>query len=154
PQLTKRAQQGEANTTFELALALVMAFYLPIAVGAPFAARWLVVTLFSSQYAPAVPAAIWLANAAVLYAVAHLARSGSIAIGKRHQITVAAGITLALNLGLNAFVIPRYGFVGAAAVTFFTELLEAVVLLRLFMTGAGPLRWRGTFLIPVVSAAA
>ena len=50
---------------------------------------------------------------------------GSIIISTHHEkrMTVMAGIALVFNLALNVLLIPRYGHVGAAAVTTLTELL-------------------------------
>jgi len=145
PDMTRAARRGR-DRTFPLSLALVLAFYLPIALGAPFTARWLVVGLFSARYRAASGAVAWLAGAALFYAAAHLARTAVVAAGRRATITWIAGATLLLNVGLNLAFIPQYGFLGAAAVTFFTELAECAALITVYV--------RSTTVVPVWPALA
>ena len=132
PRLTREVTAGIKTRTFELTLTIALAFYLPIAAGGPFAGRWLVVLLFSDRYRPAAGAVIWLTAAAVPYAIAFIARMGAISVGRRRAITTTAAAALVVNLALNLALIPRHGFVGAAAVTLGTELLEAVILLWVY----------------------
>ena len=50
PRISLARDRSETTRIVELASASLLAFYLPIAIGAPFAADWIVVTLFGSQY--------------------------------------------------------------------------------------------------------
>ena len=151
PRFVREHEEGLERRTFEHCLAFLLAFHLPIAVAAPFTARWVVTLVFGSEYSPAVPAVMWLTSAACLYAVAHLARMASVAVGRRTELTwVAAGV-LALNVVANLAVIPRHGFVGAAAVTFATEALEASLLVGLCLTKRRRLDLR-PLLVPVLAA--
>lgn len=124
------AKQQQAQG-FSVVLGVVLAFYLPIAIGALFTARWVVTTLFGSEYETAADAVKWLTGAGVFYAIAYLARVSSVALGRRREIALTAAAVLVLNVAANLVVIPKYGFNGAAAVTFFSEVVEGVVLLAM-----------------------
>src|SRR5207247_334681 len=78
----------------ELASAVLLAFYLPIAVGAPFGAHWIVVTLFSSRYAAAASVVPVLTAAALFYSIEVLGRMTAIALGHRREIAWITGLTL------------------------------------------------------------
>jgi O-antigen/teichoic acid export membrane protein len=130
--LLARAEGREGRArAFQLPVALLLAFYLPLLVWPVFCSRWLVVTLFSDRYAAAAPAVPWLAASAAFYAAAYLARVSAIAAGRRVALVWIAAVGVAVNVGVNAVVIPRHGFVGAAVVTFASEVLDAALLLVL-----------------------
>lgn len=158
PRIAKQGRSPDttaaAGRSFTLVLGLLLAFYLPLAVGALFTADWLVATLFSDRYADAAAAVKWLTAAGVFYAIAYLARVSSVALGRRRQIAVIAAAVLAANIAGNLVAIPRWGYAGAAAVTFFSEVLEAALLTVVFArTGARPSVDRATA-VPVVAVAA
>lgn len=139
----------EGARSFSLVLSVVLAFYLPIAVGALFTARWIVTTLFGDEFAAATDAVKWLTGAGVFYAIAYLARVSSVALGRRRQIALIAGGVLVLNVVANLIVIPDHGFNGAAAVTFFSEVVEALALLVVF----GPVAKARVVLVPLAATA-
>jgi O-antigen/teichoic acid export membrane protein len=136
-----------------MALALVLALYVPLAVGALFAADWVVTTVFSDRYAAAAPAVKWLTGALVMYGIAYLARTGTIALGRRSGIAQIAVITLVVNVAMNVALIPTYGFEAAAAATFVTEVVDAVLLVILFVRTAGGLKFEGFVATPLVAGA-
>jgi O-antigen/teichoic acid export membrane protein len=153
PRLVRDATDEAAPTrTFELSLAATLAFYLPVAAGAPFTAAWLLETLFGTRYLGAEDAVLWLAAAAVPYGVAHLARMAAVAAGARRAITAVAGGALALNVVLNLVLIPDHGVTGAAAATFVTEVLECGLLLGLYVRRTASLPVSGTVVAPAVAA--
>lgn len=152
PRVAKEGGERRSERSFNLVLAVVLAFYLPLAVGALFTARWVVTALFSSEFAEAADAVKWLTAAGVFYAIAYLARVSTVALGGRRQIAwVAAGV-VALNVVGNIVAIPRYGFTGAAAVTFGSEVVEAAVLLVVFARVSGGLRLGRVVLAPCLAA--
>ena len=131
PLIARARGRAERARAFQLPVALLLAFYLPLLVWPIFCSRWLVVTLFSDRYAAAAPAVPWLAASAAFYAAAYLARVSAIAAGRRAALVWIAAVGVAVNVGVNAVVIPRHGFVGAAVVTFVSEVLDAALLLAL-----------------------
>jgi O-antigen/teichoic acid export membrane protein len=112
-----------------------------------------VTTLFSARYKEAAPAVALLVGATAPYAVAYLSRIAAIALGRMREIAVIAAATFALNVGLNLYAIPEWGFEGAAGVTLATALVEAILLTALVArAGAGIGIGRATA-APVVAAA-
>lgn len=153
PRLVRDAAGREPTRTFELSLAATLAFYLPVAVGAPFTVAWLLEHLFGVRYLVAEGAVLWLAGAAAPYGVAHLARMAAIAAGERRSITAVAASVLALNVALNLALIPDYGVTGAAAATFVTEVTECGLLLALYVRRRTSALLTGTTVAPIAAAA-
>lgn len=151
PRIARSEGGRDATQPFQMALALVLAVYVPIAVGALFAAEWVVTAVFSDRYAAAAPAVKWLTWALVLYGVAYLARTATIALGRRKGIAQIAVVALVINVGLNLILIPRYGFVAAAASTFVTEVVDALLLCVAFARSAGRVRIEPFVLAPLVA---
>jgi O-antigen/teichoic acid export membrane protein len=113
PRMARARAGAETTRTFELTAALLITFYLPIAVGSPFVAEWLVVKLFSARYVEAADIVPALTGAALLYGIAYLARMGALALDRGAPIAWIAAATVAVNVSSNAFAIPRWGFHGA-----------------------------------------
>jgi O-antigen/teichoic acid export membrane protein len=153
PRIARSDGGRDATQPYQMALALAMAVYLPIAIGSLFAADWVVTTVFSERYEAAADAVKWLTGALVLYGVAYLARTATIALGKRNGIAQIATVGLVANIVMNLILIPRYGFEGAAAATFATEVLDAVLLSIFFVRAAGGFKVEGFVLTPVFAAA-
>jgi O-antigen/teichoic acid export membrane protein len=153
PRIARSDGGRDATQPFQMALALALAVYLPLAVGALFAAEWVVTTVFSDRYAAATPAVKWLTWALVLYGIAYLARTATIALGKRSGIAQIATVGLVVNVVLNLVLIPNYGFEGAAVATFVTEVLDALLLMTFFVRAAGGFKLEGFVVTPVFAAA-
>jgi O-antigen/teichoic acid export membrane protein len=153
PRISRARAGAETTRTFELTAGLIFTFYVPIAVGAPFVAEWLVVKLFSDRYAQAADIVPVLTAAALLYGLAYLARMGALALDRGRAIAWIAAATLALNVGVNAFAIPRWGFEGAAWTMLVTEAFEAVLLTGLFIRADGMPRFRKVALVPLLAGA-
>lgn len=148
-----RSDAPVAAQTFEIVLALCLAFYLPLAVVGAFAGDWLVTTIFGERYAPAGAAVLWLTAAGIFYGAGYLARMGCLSLGRRRAIAWAALIALLVNVPLNLVVIPRFGFEGAAVVTLITGVIEAVVLAGVFISANSAVRIRTTLFVPILAAA-
>lgn len=133
PRIARTGAGRDAARTFNLGAAAILTFYLPLAVGYLFAGHWIVDTLFSRTYDQAAAALAWLGAAGALYGVTYLARVGAIALGRRSAITWVAVAALAANLAMNAYAIPRWSGTGAAAATCFTEVVEAALMVIVFL---------------------
>ncbi len=153
PRISRARAGAETTRTFELTAGLIVTFYVPIAVGAPFVAEWLVVKLFSDRYEQAADIVPVLTAAALLYGLAYLARMGALALDRGRAIAWIAAATLALNVGANAFAIPRWGFEGAAWTMLVSEAFEAVLLTGLFIRADGIPRFRRVALVPLLAGA-
>lgn len=154
PRIARSEGGRQATQPFQMALAIVFALYVPLAVGALFAAEWVVTTVFSDRYAAAAPAVKWLTGALLFYGLAYLARTATIALGKRRGIAQIAVAALIINVGLNLILIPRYGFVAAAASTFITEVVDAGLLCVAFARAAGRVQLEPFVLAPLIAGAA
>jgi O-antigen/teichoic acid export membrane protein len=153
PRVARLGPGRASGRTVEVAVAAALAIYLPLAAGAPFAAQWIITGLFSDRYAPAASAVYWLTGAAIFYAMAHLARMAVVGLGQRGAVARVALVALVFNIALNIVVIPRYGFAGAAAATFATEVLEAGLLLGLLYRVNQGLALGSVVAVPVVATA-
>jgi O-antigen/teichoic acid export membrane protein len=153
PRFVRDDRGGRRSRTYELGVAGLLAVYLPVAVGEPFAGRWIVTSLFGARYVSAVPAVGWLTTALIFYGVAHFTRMALIGVGHRREILIVSVVALALNVGANALVIPRHGFVGAAEVTLWTEIVECALLVAYYLRAVGGWRgWRPTA-VPIAATA-
>lgn len=100
---------------------ILLLLALPLAAGAVILGTPLMRLVFGAPFAPAGPALGWLAAALALiflnYPLSFLLISGE------HQNVNAtvAGLAVGVSLGANAWLIPRYGYLGAAAAAVATE---------------------------------
>jgi O-antigen/teichoic acid export membrane protein len=152
PRMTRLGATRETRRIFELACAVVLALLLPVVVALGFASHWVVVTLFSDDFAPASSVVAVLAGATVLYGIAHLARMTLVALGHRRIIAQVAGAAVVVNVALNAWAIPRWSFRGAAWSTLATELLEALLLVTALSRPLGMPRLGRAGLLPALLA--
>lgn len=161
PRLSRASSVQESMDALQQAFATLFLVYLPFAVTTPFAADWIVTTVFSAKYEAAAGVAGVLAIAAVFYAAAHVARIAVIAVGRTKLVAWVAAVALVVNLGANLLLIPSYGFTAAAWITLASAFLEAVLLLaivsalhkavpRLGRIGVVPLAASGVLLILLV----
>lgn len=151
PRIARAGIGTSSRRTTSRVLALALAFYLPIAVGTPFAAKWIIGLLFGSRYADAATAAAWLGAAGVGYAIAYILRIAVIALGRRAVVLQVSLVMLIINVALNLVVIPRYGFVGAAVTTVVTELFEAFALIVVY-TRLNGWPWGRDATVPLVGS--
>jgi O-antigen/teichoic acid export membrane protein len=93
-------------------------------------ARPAIVLLFGSQYGVASTAARLLVIGQAIRFFVALGVITLIAVGRTRAYVVASVVGLAINIGANLVVIPRFSYVGAAWVTVGTELVVAAVLAR------------------------
>jgi O-antigen/teichoic acid export membrane protein len=123
PSLTRQAASAPHTlpAIYERALRYLLALALPIAVGAATLADQIVPFLFKAAYLPAVPAlqiVIWVVP--LMFASEFLGYVVLIA-GDERRAARAVVVRTGFNVVLNLLVVPRYGFLGAAAMTVLTE---------------------------------
>ncbi|OGE73645.1 MAG: hypothetical protein A3C49_00310 [Candidatus Doudnabacteria bacterium RIFCSPHIGHO2_02_FULL_42_25] len=117
-ELTEARRVVQTYTKFMIALGVALT------VGAALLAERLLETLLrTTEFAPAAPA-LWLLVAAVSVLMVY-APVNSIMISQRTKTaTKITGITLAFNLIMNILLVPKFGFVMAAVITLFSELIQ------------------------------
>jgi O-antigen/teichoic acid export membrane protein len=84
-----------------------------------------------------VPVLAWLAPAPLLFGAAYLAAHALLAAGPSRLVLVGSLGALAVNVGLNLVLIPRYGPVGAAAATSVSYAVEIMLLQPVVNARAG-----------------
>jgi len=151
-----RIEKADAhrNDVYETAMLLAYTVSLPVAVGGILTATPLIELVFGADYAPAVPALVWLLPAVPIAAIREIAVVGLIgtAGGERRLIRINA-ICAVFNIAILLPVIPRYGLIGAAVVTVLTEVLRLFVAFRFArLEGFRPPRL-ARFAKPTVAAA-
>ncbi|MCW3000626.1 MAG: flippase [Solirubrobacterales bacterium] len=135
------------------ALEVMALIALPIVAFAAVAARPAVVALFGEDFAPAAGVLPVLMLAFACVCVGHVLGYLSIVVERQRAFVWIALGALALNVGANAVLLPRYGYRAAAWTTLATELLVIVWAGRVTLTGlGGPVR--PARLARVVTAAA
>jgi len=92
-------------------------FVLLLAIGIAALADRFVPLYFGAEYAPVVRPLLWLLPGTIGFAVAKPIVAISRGHGNLRPLIAATGLAAALNLGLNAALIPRYGLAGAAVAT-------------------------------------
>jgi O-antigen/teichoic acid export membrane protein len=153
PAMARASVSADRVRMFEVLIFALLSAYLPLAVLAPFAGRWILIGVFSAEYEDAARVLTVMAASASFYALAHLSRTAAISIGVRRGIVYVAAAAFTFNVGANLIVIPAYGFVGAAWTTLATEVVEAAGFALLFVRAAALPR-AGVFVAPLVASAA
>jgi len=124
------------DAAFEyLAIASLPTLAVALAVGEP-----LTKLLFGAEFTDAaVPLQIFMATF-VLICIGYLVGNLVLVLDLQRRFIRYAGIALVFNVGVNLVVIPEYGFVGAAWVTFATEVLILALASRMVIRklGFGP----------------
>ncbi|NYJ01436.1 O-antigen/teichoic acid export membrane protein [Nocardioides thalensis] len=117
------------RTWAQRALLVVCAVYLPYGVVTALRGDDLVRLLFGADYVHH-GVQLGLAAAPLLFGVMHLGATVLLALRPNPVVLVASLSAVALNIGLNLFLIPRWGITAAAVSTCLAFLLQSVVLMR------------------------
>ena len=116
-------KEGEGRALRRRALAGLAAAGVTVAIAGAAAAPFAVGTLYGDAFAPAAaPLAILFAAAPVMF-VNYLLTQDLVSGGGGRAYATVAALALATNVTANLVAIPRYGALGAAAVTVLTEVV-------------------------------
>lgn len=111
------------------ALEQVLLAAIPLAVGGAVIAGPLMRGIFGDGYIPsAAPFAILVASIPASW-LRNVAQAGQVASRRSDALVKTSAVAAALNLGLNLWLIPRYGLTGAATATLGTEVIRTVIAL-------------------------
>jgi O-antigen/teichoic acid export membrane protein len=135
-------------------LRLMAIFAVPVGVGGTFFAEPIVNVLFGPAYKNSVPALQILSWSAVLVMLRGTYRQSLNAAGKQHLDLRCAGTAIAINLGLNLLLIPRFGIIGAAASTLTAELIWLALASYFCYRHIAPMTLFSPLLQPVIAAIA
>ncbi len=131
PTLARAHGEGRVDqSAYHLGVRQVLAFGIPVAVGGVLVADPLLRTLYGPEYLVGGPALRLLLLSLPVALLRNVGQAGLVA-SDRHPLVLAASIRgAALNLILNALLIPRWGLLGAASATLGTELVRTLLVLR------------------------
>jgi O-antigen/teichoic acid export membrane protein len=131
PRLSALPDAHNKLETTRKAVLTTAAIFLPMLLVFGGLAGWIVPLVFGAEFAPAVPAVLWLLPGIFFLGVETVAAQYLSSIGFPWLQIVAWFGVLALNVMLNLQVIPVYGIVGASAVSSLTYLLACALILLL-----------------------
>jgi O-antigen/teichoic acid export membrane protein len=154
PSLTRQAASAPHTlpAIYERALRYLLTLALPIAVGAATLANQIVPFLFKAAYLPAVPAlqiVIWVVP--LMFASEFLGYVVLIA-GDERRAARAVVVSTSFNVALNLLIVPRFGFLGAAAMTVLTEAVLVGQYLWMLRGQMRQLDWGRVLLRPLLAA--
>ena len=88
---------------------------------------WLIHLLFGKEFTDSIAPFIWLIPGVVLLSFARILSNFFSGIGKPEINTYVASFTTILNIGLNIYLVPKLGVVGAAIATSITYTLNMII---------------------------
>lgn len=97
-----------------------------------FLGAWIIQLLFGAAFADAIAPFIWLIPGVVLLSFARILSNFFSGIGKPEINTYVASFTTVLNIGLNVYLVPKLGVVGAAIATSITYASNMVIKTTIF----------------------
>ncbi|HET6870947.1 MAG TPA: flippase [Solirubrobacteraceae bacterium] len=118
----------------QTAVEVLLVATLPIVGLVAVIGRPLMRLLFGAEFEAAGPALSVLMITFAISAFSYVAGDLVIVLRLQRRYIVYAAVGLIVNVGLNVLLIPRYGFMAAAWVCLFTELLVIVLALRAVFT--------------------
>ena len=127
---------------------LLLILGIPAAVGLYALRQEVVLFVFGEQFAPTAQAFVWLAPVLAMLFLNYMQLKMLTVLGRQRLCAWSTGLCVLVNIGLNLVLIPRYGYVGAAAATLATEavlLLLCGLFLHRLVHGTGQLlrqTWR------------
>lgn len=137
PRLSAMPSRGEQWRAARRMTLLMLAVLIPIALVASGAAPWITRLLFGEPFLPAVPAFVWLMPGIVAYGSA-FASTFLMGVGLPAAVLGLWAAFVAMNVALNAALIPRLGFVGASissSITYTTAFVALTLYARRLARG-------------------
>lgn len=136
PQLASQTNEDAASFTAKVtrhSFGWVVLMAVVLAVAAPV----MIPLLFGAQYRASIPAFLILLPGMVFYMVYRVVARFFVATD-RQQANIASELTsLATNVGLNLWLIPKYGILGAALASLVSYTLSATFILTAFRIATG-----------------
>lgn len=121
----KAAIQGYMTKTIQFALFLS----IPMMVGLAAISDTFIPWYLGEEYLASAKAILILSPVCVLNALSHIYGAQYLtAVNKTKELTIAYYSTAAINIVLNAVLIPKLAFIGAAAATLFSSFLSVLIL--------------------------
>jgi O-antigen/teichoic acid export membrane protein len=148
PLMSTQAREDKAALvrTYRLALKLLVGTAIPVAVLATVLATPLVYVLGGSEYLPDGALALqWMAWSMPFGWINSVTQYVLIALGRQRSLTWAFAVAVTFNLVANLIFIPQYGFLAAAIITIFSEIVEGIVFQFFLYQSLGATPWLKIF---------
>lgn len=120
--LAKKDMKAAAKL-YSQAQRLLLILGLPAAVGLWVVREQVALGVYGPEFAETARAFLWLAPVMAFLFINFLQLNSLTALGKQRLCALATGLCVLVNVGLNLWLIPAYGFMGAAAATLLTEIV-------------------------------
>jgi O-antigen/teichoic acid export membrane protein len=133
------AEDPEAfSRLYRQAQRLLLILGLPAAVGLWAVRHQAALLVYGPEFGETARAFAWLAPVLAFLFVNFLQLGALTALGRQSRCAVATGACVAVNVGLNLWLIPLHGFVGAAAATLVTEAVLFLLCAAFIRRALGP----------------
>lgn len=122
----------EARQTVGRVAALQVAISAPLVLGLMLEHRWIIETVYGAEFEAAGLILLWLGPAMACMALNFLLGGLLTASYLQRALLLISGVAAFVNVGLNAWLIPRHGAIGATVATVATEgLVGAAMAIRI-----------------------
>jgi O-antigen/teichoic acid export membrane protein len=154
PSLTRQAVSAPhlLPKIYERALRYLLVLALPIAVGVASLADQIVPFLFKAAYLPATPALRIVIWAVPLMFMSDFLGYIVVIAGQEVRVARAVIVSTGFNVVLNLFIVPRFGFFGAAIMTVVTEAVLVSQYLWMLRAQLRDLHWGYVLFRPLLAA--
>ena len=120
--LYKTSIESLANV-FKTSFRYLLAIALPIAVGTFLLSDRLIYIIYGKEYFKTVPALKILSLALLFIFVNYILMNILVSVDRQKTNAIMAGSCVFINIALNMFLIPHYGYLGAGTATVITEIV-------------------------------
>ncbi|MEX5350571.1 oligosaccharide flippase family protein [Pseudomonas juntendi] len=141
-------QDTDMQRLTPLALRLTATVMLLACLSMALIGKWLIITLFGIEYAPAYPALLALLPGLLGLCYASILRLDLLGKNRPGTVSLIMGGGAALNLLLNIFMIPAWSIVGAALASSIAYLAVTLAMLVVYCQLSNVPLWRTLIILP------
>ena len=111
------------KNVFKTSFRYLLAIALPITVGTLLLSEHLTYTIYGEEYVKTIPALKILSLAIIFIFVNYILMNILVAVDRQKTNAIMAGTCVFVNIAMNMWLIPHYGYLGAGTATVITELV-------------------------------
>jgi O-antigen/teichoic acid export membrane protein len=115
-------------------------------------AKYAVIWTTTEAYYAGIAIIPWIAFSYLLYGLQNIFNAGALIHNETLKMMIYGAITAAVNVALNLVMIPKWGMLGAAAVTVFSYLLLVLLILQLSQSRLA-VNWRWQKMLAILALA-
>jgi O-antigen/teichoic acid export membrane protein len=144
-------QLAEAKKVLEIYTRIMISLAVPVTIGAYLVADKLLATfLRGTDFAPAAPA-VWILMAAGSLLMIYVPVNVIMVSQRTKTATKITFVTLVFNIAANLILVPKYGFIMAATITFFSELIQLLGYTYIVKTQVISFKYFSNFVKPLTA---